>query len=265
MRRADGPRTHPLGQQRHLSVRGRRSDEPHACTASTNRSPVSSRCGISPTARWPGANSPPTWCRPRWAGTSCRTPSFVTGRPVPACCSCGSTSPVTRRCRMPSRRPGPDLVDLCPAGQAAAGLPAGAAGLRLRRRRGHPDARRRHPAAADGGVRRAGQQRRPQGRPRPARRRRPRVRRRPRACACTSRTNCAPCCGAGPASRSTTRRWTTVAALADALGGPLGDELAEHITGPRSRRCASARAPCWTSGDARPGPAQADSLAGVLS
>ena len=61
-RRADGPRTHPLGQQRHLSVRGdagRRT----ACTASTNRSPVSSRCGTSRTARWPVASWPRTWCR----------------------------------------------------------------------------------------------------------------------------------------------------------------------------------------------------------
>ena len=37
-----------------------------------------------------------------------------------ACCSCGSTSPVTPRCP-DSRGPGPDLVDLCPAGKLPPG------------------------------------------------------------------------------------------------------------------------------------------------
>ena len=37
-----------------------------------------------------------------------------------------------------------------------------------------------------------------------------------------------------------------VAGLAEALAGPLGDELAGHITRPRSRRCAGGPTRCWT-------------------
>lgn len=51
-----------------------------ACIASTSRSRASGRCGISPTERWPAANSAPIWCRHSWAGTWCRTPSSETVR-----------------------------------------------------------------------------------------------------------------------------------------------------------------------------------------
>ena len=49
-------------------------------------------------------------------------------------------------------------------------------------------------------------------------------------CACTSRTNCAPCYGAGPASPSTTTRWRSVAALADALDDDTYRRLTALIT-----------------------------------
>ena len=87
--------------------------------ASTSRSPARRRCGTFPTARWPAANSAPTWCRLRSAGTSCPTPSFATGPPAAACCSCGWTSPAIEVGDEPAS--GPDLVDLLPAGHIPPG------------------------------------------------------------------------------------------------------------------------------------------------
>ncbi len=77
-------------------------------------------------------------------------------------------------------------------------------GRRGRGRRGAhraAGARRRRAAAAAGGARRGDQQRRPQGRPSAADRRRTAVRRSTTASPSTPTTSCAPCCGAGPASR----------------------------------------------------------------
>ena len=93
------------------------------CTACTSRSPARHRCGTSPTARWRAASWPRTWCPRRWAGTSCPTPSFATGRPAAACCSCGWTSPATPRTRTSELRgAAPDLVDLLPAGHIPPGF-----------------------------------------------------------------------------------------------------------------------------------------------
>ena len=198
-------------------------------TACTSRSPGRRRCGTFPTARWRAANSPPIWCPRRWAGISCPTPSFVTGPPVSGMLQLWVDQPGDEVGDEPRARARTSST-CCPPARPGR-LSAGAAGLRLRRRRGHAGARRRHPAAPDGGVRRADQQRRPQGRARPVRRRRTASTASTTASACTSRTSCAPCCGAGPASPSTTRRWRRSRGWVSSCGAISVGELREHITG----------------------------------
>src|SRR6478609_5907357 len=73
--------------------------------ASTSRSQGRPRCGISPTGHWQAANWLPTLSRMRSVGISCRTPSFATGRPDAACCSCGWTSRATRWAMSPNQVP----------------------------------------------------------------------------------------------------------------------------------------------------------------
>src|SRR6185295_15493565 len=71
------------------------------------------RCGISSTVPWPVESAALIWCRPHWAGISCRTRLFAMDRPGAACCSCGWTNAPTA---------GPDLVDLLPAGHVPEGF-----------------------------------------------------------------------------------------------------------------------------------------------
>ena len=195
--------------------------------ASTSRSPARRRCGTSPTARWPAGNWPPTWCRRRWAGISCPTPSFVTDRPAAGCCSGGWTSPATRSATSPSRA---RTSSTCcpPATFRPAYLPvlqaydyAGdevtlvhADDVRLRRMAvfdvliNNADRKGGHIlSGVDGSVYGVDH-----------------------GVSLHVRTSCAPCCGAGPASRSTTRRWSRSPVCGEQLARRLGETAARHIT-----------------------------------
>ena len=104
---------------------------PRRCTACTSRSQARRRCGTFPTARWPAVSSARTWCRPRWAGTSCPTPSFAT---VPRARDAAAVGgPAGRRWTATTPTPAPTWSTCCPPGTLPPGYPAGAAGLRLRR------------------------------------------------------------------------------------------------------------------------------------
>ena len=127
-------------------------------------------------------------------------------------------------------------------------------------------------AAPDGGLRRRGQQRRPQGRPRAGDGRRAPLRRRPRGLPSTSSTSCARCCGAGPATPLDRRgaagaRAAARAALpAATLGERRWRELLTDARGRRDRRGAASGC-CAGGRHARcpRGGWPVDPVAGVLS
>ena len=188
--------------------------------ASTSRCAGSGRCGTSPTAPWPAGRSRRTWCPRRPGGTSCRRRCCATGRSARAWCSCGSTS---RR-----RRP---LVDIVPrrrcrrvaAGRRRLGADGGPVTLahaddpRLRRMAvldavvNNADRKGGHvlpPATAGSTASTTGS-------------------------ASTSTTSCAPCCGAGPASRCRAEADAVLAGWRRRSPAQLGRALAELLTAAR--------------------------------
>lgn len=65
-------------------------------------------------------------------------------------------------------------------------------------------------------------------------------------CACTWRTSCGRCCGAGPASQSTTTPWPPSPAWPRRSPARSATNWPSRSPGRRSPRCACARTRCWT-------------------
>ena len=175
----------------------------------------------------------------RRAGTSSRRRCCATGRSGPGWCRSGWT-PTTSASSSTSAADG-----------GAAGLAGGAAGPRRARRARGARARGRPRAARDGGVRRGGQQRRPQGRARARRRRRPDLRGRPRAVPARRAQAAHRAVGLGRAADDPggARAAARAAGALDG-GGAFRDELGEHVTrrevrALRSRVDAPAERPCF--------------------
>ena len=66
-------------------------------------------------------------------------------------------------------------------------------------------------------------------------------------CACTSRTNCAQCCGGGPTNRSMMRRWRGSRSWPTHLPANSPTHSPSRSPAPKLRPCAGARARCWTT------------------
>ena len=155
--------------ERH-ALRHGRARTASTCGASTSRCAASGRCGTSRTARSPGARWPAILVSEA-AGWHVVPPTLLRDGPFgPGMVQVWVDTDDER-----------ELVDVLPPTE----VPSGWLGvLRARdgaRRAGGAGPRRRPRAAGDGGVRRGGEQRRPQGRARARGRRRPDLRRRPRA------------------------------------------------------------------------------------
>ncbi len=182
---------------------------------------MNGRCGTSPTALWPAARWPLSRCPGPPAGASSRRPSCATARSGEGACQLWIEEPDDIEPVVGFVPPAPS----CPT--------AGCGWLAPRTRSATVPAgpRRRRRPRPDGHLRRGGQQRRPQGRPRAAYPATGGSSASTTVSASTSRTSCAPCCGAGSADPLPDDERDTLRGYAATSPAALGERLC-HLLAP---------------------------------